>query len=107
MTLPLTTRTLRIEEPTDDSGDAFAAVTYGDATDVLGHVGPPSGVSDGDRWAQVTDVAYMPDDATVSDRARITDLATGYIYAVQWTQVHVGLGLDHLKVGLRRVDGAR
>lgn len=107
MTLPLTTRQVKIEAPVASTGDAFEAQTFTVVHDsVPAHIGPPSASNAGDRYEQTDRVLFVDDTVTVPFNARITDLTTGDIYSAQWSNSTVGLGLDHRKVGLRYSRGA-
>lgn len=108
MTLPLTTRYVKIEAPTSaDGGDAFATPTYETTVErTPAHIGAPTSENAGDRFASTDAVLYVGDTVPVPIDARVTDLGTGEVYAALWTASTIGLGLDHRKVGLRRSDGS-
>lgn len=108
MTLPVITRYVRIDAPTIESADAFDPVTYATVeASARAHIGQPTAQNSGDRWQETDRIMWVDDTTTVPTSGRVTDLATGDIYAVLWTESVVGFGLDHRKVGLRRSDGAR
>lgn len=110
MTLPITTRYVRIESPSaSGTGDAYDPVTW-DVVEAaaLAHISGPSSSANGDR-SQVTDATlFVNVETQVPFDARVTDLTTGEVYSVKWTQWMVGgQGLDHRKCGINRVVGAR
>lgn len=108
VTLPMTTRTVRIERPVllgDDPLDVPDTWTV-IREDAPAHIGDASGSSVAPGQETTTATLFVNPDAGVQRFDRITDAATGEVYAAQWTQRYVGLGLDHVKVGLIRVKGA-
>lgn len=107
MTLPIITRYVKIEEPSSDGGDAYATVTYSTVeASARAHISAPSSQNAGDRWQSTDAVLYVDDTTTVPADGRVTDLTTGAVYAVLWTEMLIGLGLDHRRVGLRTSVGA-
>jgi hypothetical protein len=108
MTLPLISRYVRIEAPSETEGDAYAPQTYTVVgASVPAHIGPPSARATGDRFQETDAVLYVDDTATIPIGGRVTDLTTGDVYAIDWTESVIGVGLDHRKVGLRKTSGAQ
>lgn len=108
MTLPIVTRYVKIEAETSAGDEAMEAPEWTVLhAAVPAHIGSPSGSSAGDTFAAVDQTLYVESTVTLPIRARVTDLATGDVYSVQWTQVAIGLGLDHRKAGVNRVNGVR
>lgn len=109
--IPVRTRDVKIErDGSTTGGDEFDApswVTLYEA--VPAHIGSPGGSSDGDRFSAVDMNLYVDQNVVVPDNARVTDLATGEVFSVKWSQEIVGLGgaLGHRKSGINRVHGAR
>lgn len=105
MTLPITTRTVTLEAPVtvdDDplgTPDSWVVV----AANVRAHISGSSGSRTGSGREQVDATLYLDAGTPCTLYCRVTDHATGNLYAVQWVQDVVGVGLDHRKAGLRRV----
>jgi len=107
VTLPIVTRYVRVEQDTSANGDGYDPPTWTVlAESVPAHIGSPTGSANGDRLVAVDATLYVEDTVPVPLNARVTDLATGDVYAIQWTQVVVGLGLDHRKCGINRISGS-
>lgn len=91
------------------SGDPYETGSTSNAYSALpAHISAPSGsdrVVGGDQEV-VSAVAYLPVGTALERTDRITDVATGITYAVVWSRARAGLGLDHVHVGLRAVEGA-
>ena len=108
MTLPITTRYVRVEAPTTDSGDAYDNPAYETLVDSTpGHLSGPGGSNDGDRFVEIDAIIYVNDVVPIPNGARITDLSDGKVYAVKWATLVIGLGLDHRKCGVVETSGAR
>lgn len=108
MSLPAVSRYVRIEAPSDTSGDGYAPQTYEVvAASVPAHIGSPSAQAAGDRYRSTDAVLYVADTVPAPEGGRVTDLTTGDVYAIQWTEWVVGVGLDHRKVGLTRSAGGQ
>ena len=108
MTIPIVTRTVTIERQTDDgAGDPIATpdVWAVRTANAPAHIGVARGVSAGTGGEQVDAFLYLNTDQTITRLDRVTDNATGNVYAVVWLQKHIGLGLNHWKIAVRRVAG--
>jgi hypothetical protein len=106
MTLPLTTRTVTIETPDVTDDDPLDTVdTYSTVGTYPAHIGDASMQREGAGREQADAVLFLNPDATVTRLDRVTDNATSLRYMALWTQPYVGVGLDHTKVGLRRIRG--
>ena len=102
------TTTVTIVRP-DASGDPYeAATTITVATGVRAHISAPSGndLAIGGDKEVISAVAYLPAGTTVTRADQITDDQTGDTYTVAWSHARRGLGLDHVQLGLRAVEGA-
>lgn len=107
--LPITTTTVNIERPSTltgdptDEPDVTVIATVVDAT-----IGAPSGAERvaGGQQTVVTDVLHVPPGTDIEHFDIVTDNVTGDRFAVEWVRRRVGLGLDHVKAGLRQTSGA-
>lgn len=106
MGLPLVTTTLTVER---NEGAPLETPSWVDVVaNIPAHVGSASGL---ERLAQggsaeiVRMRAYVPYGTDVGPGDRVTT-GGGAVYHVAWAEPAVGLGLDHLVVGLLEVTGA-
>jgi hypothetical protein len=101
------TTTVTITRPTA-SGDPYEAATVTTvAAGVRAHIGSPSGTDQhvgGDKEV-ISAVCYVPAGTDVVRSDLIADDQTGTAYSVVWSTRRRGLGLDHVQVGLRTVQG--
>ena len=106
MSLPITTRTVTIEAPTATDDDPLTNVdTWATvAADVRAHIAGGSGSRQGNGREQVDATLYVEPDVPVTIYCRVTDHATGFVYAVQTVQPFHGVGLDHVRAGLTRIQ---
>lgn len=77
------------------------------ASGVDAHISAPSGSDQmvgGDKEI-VTAIALLPDGTDVVYSDDLVDERTNERYFVAWTRSRAGLGLDHVKCGLRQVKG--
>lgn len=106
MPLPLATTTVQIIETTS-SGDPYEAgspsLVEAAAPAVIGS---PSGRDRAVGGEQaIIDAAASVDSDKVTHTSQLVDNVTGDRWAVVWAMRRPGLGVDHQRVGLRRVDG--
>lgn len=106
MTALLTTTTGTILRP--DDGDPYeTADETVVASGIASHLSAPSG-READRGGQLTSidtVLLAPPGTDLRHTDLWRDDNTEQVYRVSWVEVRRGLGLDHLKAGLRRFDG--
>lgn len=99
------TTTVTVADPI--AGDPYEDSLTTTRTGIPAHVSAPSGTDEsvgGDK--EIVDAeGYLPAGACVTRASRITDDATAITYAVTWVRARRGLGLDHVHVGLRAVQG--
>lgn len=112
MSLPIVTRAVRIESNTAsaaEEGDGYALPQWTVLADqVPAHLSAPTATNLGDAWQNIEAVVYLPPNTPCDVGGRIIDLTNGdEVYAVKVKTVYIGLGLNHLKVGVNRVSGAR
>jgi len=109
VSLPITTRYVRIESPSaSGTGDAYDPVVW-DVVEAAAraHISGPSSSGEGDRRVETDATLFVNPEVVVPFDARVTDLTTGEVYSVKWTQWMIGnQGLDHRKCGINRVQGA-
>lgn len=106
MILPPTTElTISRYDLDGDSSDAPTAAVATSA--VSAHVSAPQGteVLAGGSQEITNAVAYVDVGTDVLQGDRVVDLSTSRAYRVAWTNTRIGLGLDHLVVGLTSVEG--
>lgn len=90
------------------TGDPYeAATTSTPYVGVRAHFSAPSGddVAVGGDKEVIQATCYLPAGTVIQRSDIVTDDATGADYAVVWSRKRVGLGLDHVVVGLRAVNG--
>lgn len=107
MTLPLTTTTVTLASRSS-SDDAYdAAVWTTQATGLPAHIGPVG--SDGRQvgdGAEAHDATLLLNDGVSVARGwRVTDDLTAEVWEVAHVNERTGLGLGHVRCGLRRVSG--
>lgn len=92
---------------TSGDGDPYEAATVTTSDAWPAHISAPSGqdLAIGGDKEVIDATGYLPAEATVARGDTITDTVTEQAYAVVWRQARRGLGLDHLVVGLRAVNG--
>lgn len=104
----LTTRTVLVEIPTSLDGDPTDGAVTSWQTVISGlpcHISGPSGREVGTGSQQIDAVLLGPRDTQIARSNRVTDPATGEVWMVLWVEQRTGLGLDHQKAGLRRING--
>lgn len=90
------------------TGDPYeAATTSTPYASLPAHFSAPSGddVAVGGDKEVIQATCYLPAGTTIQRSDSITDNATGQAYAVVWSRPRRGLGLDHVVVGLRAMNG--
>lgn len=108
MSVLIPTTTVRIVR-TDAVTDPYEPGTEtAVASGVYAHISTPNGFDRavGGDQELVTAVALLPPGLDVRYYDNLIDEATGERYFVAWTRRRNGLGLDHVKAGLRAVKGA-
>lgn len=103
--IPTTTVSIKRPDGTNDPYEPGSETAV--ASGVAAHIGDPSGSDQrvgGDKEI-VTAVALLPAGTDVAYSDDLVDERTGDRYFVAWTRSRAGLGLDHVKVGLRAVRG--
>lgn len=101
------TTTATIVRPVGTGDPYEAATTTTVASGLRAHFSAPSGEDravGGDKEL-ISATAYLPAGVAVQRLDRITDDNEGSTYAVVWSRARQGLGLDHVVVGLRAVNG--
>ena len=107
MTVLIPTTTVRIVRP-DGVVDPYEPNTETNvASGVPAHLSAPGGtdIAIGGDKEVVTAVALLPAGTDVARYDDIVDERTSERYFVAWTRARFGLGLNHVKVGLRAVKG--
>lgn len=103
----IATTTVTIERP-DGTGDPYEAASVATvASGVRAHISAPSGSDQnvgGDKVV-IDAVAYLPRGTSLVRSDLITDDTSGNTYEVVWQFARQGLGLDHVQLGLRFVEG--
>lgn len=105
MTLPLAVTTITVRRP--PAGDPYEPATAPViATGVRAVIGSPSGSERriGGQLSEITDVLNC-DVTDLDHRDLVDDEVTGESYSVEWVRKRIGLGLDHVKAGLRQTKG--
>lgn len=101
--IPLATTTVIVQRRTD-TAEPYEAETWADLATVAGHLSNPTGTEQTRGGSQeVVDAVLLADTVDLRHTDRIID-TTG-TYEVLWVQPRQGLGLDHVKAGLRRIRG--
>lgn len=106
--IPLSTTTVTVERPGVGTDPYETVVLSEVASGVAGHISAPSG-SDlhvGGDQENVSAVLLAECCVDVRHPDLVTDDSTGNQYEVVWVRRRIGLGLDHLKIGLRASSGA-
>ena len=102
---PLPTTTITLRRPAGADDDPTEAPTV--STVATGHpatIGSPSGsevVNSGER--ELVDAVLVVADLAVGRLDLVDDDETGDTWQVVWSRQRRGLGLDHVRAGLRRV----
>jgi len=106
VTLPLATTTITVKRPAA-GGDPYEAASVSTVVSgVRAHIGSPSGrerIVGGSK--ETLDAGLDCDVCDIAHTDSVTDATTGEVFEVVWVQRRVGLGLDHMEGGLRRVSG--
>lgn len=106
MSLLLATTTVTIEERS--ATEPYEAPLWTASTSgVAAHIGQPSGAERivGGSQENIDAVLLCEAATPVYYTSRILDEVTGERFEVVWVQDRQGLGLDHVKAGLRRTTG--
>ncbi|QQS25154.1 MAG: hypothetical protein IPM43_01820 [Actinomycetota bacterium] len=104
--------TTRVDVERPDPGgddDPYEAQTWSQVvSNCATHIGSPSGrdLQVGGGKEVVDAVLHAPVDVMFAHGDRVTEPASGETWTATWVQRRRGFGLDHQRVGLRRVDGA-
>ena len=106
--IPFSTTTLTITRP-DETADPYdsptvATLETGRAAAIVNPSATDLRVGGNQETVQM--VALVDPDCTVRLGDYATDDQTGDQWRVIWTQQRVGVGLDHVKVGLTRTTGS-
>lgn len=105
--IPLSTTTVTVSRPVQGVDSYETAVLTQVASGVAGHISAPSGADlhvGGDQ-ENVSAVLLAECCADVRHPDLVTDDLTGETYEVVWVRKRIGLGLNHLKIGLRASKG--
>lgn len=99
-TTTFTVRTLTESEPGE--GRTITATAQ-----VAGTLSSPSG---GEVWqagggSETVDAVIICDPATIAHTDQLVDDTTGDVWEVSWVRKRIGLGLDHMRLGVNRVTG--
>lgn len=103
--IPTTTISVRRGVGIVDPYEAAAETVV--STGVAAHISSPGGFDQavgGDKEL-VTAVALLPDGTDIVYSDELVDERTGERYFVAWVRSRAGVGLDHVKAGLRAVKG--
>lgn len=102
----LTTTTVTIEERSVTE-PYEAPLWTASTTGVPAHIGDPSGAERivGGSQENIDAVLLAEAGTPIFYTSRIVDDVTGDRFEVVWVQDRQGLGLDHVKAGLRRTTG--
>lgn len=96
---------LRLSNATQDPYDEPVYVTVASGVGcVLGSKGGSANEVGGDQETVNAQVIF-PEGTDVRRSDRVVDPNLGETWEVQWSRARVGLGLDHVKVGLKQVTG--
>lgn len=107
MTVLIATTTISVRRGVGIVDPYEAAAETIVSTGVAAHIGSPSGSDQnvgGDKEL-VTAVALLPPGLDIIYSDDLVDERTGERYFVAWVRSRAGLGLDHVKAGLRQVKG--
>jgi hypothetical protein len=102
----LTTTTVTIEERS--VSEPYEAPSWtASSSGVPAHIGEPSGAERiiGGSQENIDAVLLAEAGTPVWYTSRILDEVTGERFEIVWVQDRQGLGLDHVKAGLRRTTG--
>lgn len=105
----LTTRSVLVEIQATLDGDPSDSRALPWHTVVSGlpcHISAPSGREVGTGSQRIDAVLLGPRDTQIQRSSRVTDPDTGEVWMVLWVEQRTGLGLDHQKAGLRRINGS-
>lgn len=103
--------TTRVDVERPDSygdDDPYEAQSWEElATNVAAHIGSPSGRDQqvGGGKETIDAVLHAPAALLLAHGDRVTEPASGETWVVSWVQRRRGVGLDHQRAGMRRVDG--
>ena len=103
--IPVQTTTVDVLTPAVD--EPYETGSYSTVhSRVPAHVGSPSG-TDVVANAGQAEITHTLNCAPVvfGQNDRVVDNTTGYLFDVIWSDVRRGLGLDHTRAGLRRIEG--
>jgi hypothetical protein len=106
--IPLATTLVQIDRPAAGVDPYATQVLTVVGQNVPGHISAPSG-SDrhvGGDQENVDAVLYVDCCTDIAYTDQVLDLQTGDRYDVTWVRRRIGVGLDHLKAGLRASQGA-
>ncbi len=107
--IPLSTTTISVLRPVDgDPYEASAGAPAVVAQGVRAHISVPnigSGQIVGGQQS-VVEPRLTCDLCDLKHTDEVKDDTTGRIFQVTWVQERLGLGVDHLEAGLRKVEGA-
>jgi hypothetical protein len=103
--IPVATTTIDIYTP--DADEPYEPDTYSVLySTVPAHIGSPSGADVVANAGQATITHVLNCAVTViGQNDRVVDTRTDVVYEVVWSDVRYGLGLDHTRAGLRRIEG--
>lgn len=107
MTVLIPTTTVRIVRPDAVSDPYEPGTETAVAQGVYAHISTPNGFDRavGGDQELVTAVALLPPGLDIRYYDNLVDERTGERYFVAWTRSRSGLGLDHIKAGLRATKG--
>lgn len=106
--IPLATTTVTVRRPAGDDPYETPGESPVVAAGLAAHISAPSGSERfvGGQAERVDAVLLIDAGADVAHTDIIDDDLTGERWDVAWVRKRTGLGLDHLKAGLRAFKGA-
>lgn len=106
MSIPYATTTIRVWRPDPDTEpyeEPLPPVMV--AENIRAHISTSSGRDHPLGDVEVVQYRLSADPVDIEHRDQVEDERTGEVFDVVWVRRRVGLGMDHVQAGLRRVDG--
>lgn len=107
MSLPFTTTVVAIEQRSAE-GDRWETLTYSTLGSFDAIVSSPSPSDLSTRTSEqerIDMILHLNPGPAIDRHCRVTDAMDGNVYEVRWVVGRYGLGLDHVRCGLKRVSG--
>lgn len=106
MSIPYATTTIRVWRPADDSApyEEPAPPTLV-AENIRAHISTSAGRDQPLGDVEVVQFRLSADPVDLDYHDQVEDERTGEVFDVVWVRRRVGLGMDHVQAGLRRVEG--